>query len=170
MNLQRAEGARGGLLGTCSWNSRTFPADRDRQGPAGASVVENGGVTTRAYAGMAEAISISTDRQLGNRLQTPRHSRGLSLASEGPFDAISRVFSSSSLQSQVSRLFPVTRSVEYFLGDVAGHVGEAEIAAGIAVSQLFVVQPHQRQQRRVQVSNVHPPLDGVQAVVVGAAV
>ena len=55
-----------------------------------------------------------------------------------------------------------SRSLEDFAGHVAGHVGQPEIAAGVAVGQLLVVQAHQGQQGGVEVGRVHPALDGVQ--------
>ena len=55
-------------------------------------------------------------------------------------------------------------------GDLAGDVGQAEIAAGVAIGQLLVIEPHQRQQRGMQIGRVHASFDRVQAVFVGGAV
>ena len=52
----------------------------------------------------------------------------------------------------------------------AVHVGEPEIAAGVAIRQTLVVQAEQVQDRRVQVVEVDLVLDRVVAVVVGRAV
>ena len=40
------------------------------------------------------------------------------------------------------------------------HVGQAEVAAGVAVGEAFVVEAHLVQQRRVKVVNVDSVLDG----------
>ena len=48
--------------------------------------------------------------------------------------------------------------------DAAIDVGEAEVAAGVAVRQLGVVEAHQVQQGRVQVVDVDLVLDGAEAV------
>ena len=45
------------------------------------------------------------------------------------------------------------------LHDVAVHVGEAEIAAGVAEGELLVIEAQQVQDRRVQVMDVHLVLD-----------
>ena len=52
--------------------------------------------------------------------------------------------------------------------DVAVDVGQAEVAAGVAVGQPLVVEAEQVQDRGVQVVDVDLVLDGVVAVVVGA--
>ena len=52
----------------------------------------------------------------------------------------------------------------------AVHVGQAEVAAGVAVGQPLVIEAQQVQDRRVQVVDVDLVLDGVVAVVVGRAV
>ena len=52
----------------------------------------------------------------------------------------------------------------------AGDVGEAEVAAGVAVGQLLVVDAEQGEHRGVHVVDVHRVFRGVVAVVVGAAV
>ena len=53
---------------------------------------------------------------------------------------------------------------------LAGHVGQPEIAAAVAVRQPLVVEAQQVQHGRVQIVDVHAVLDGVVAVVVGGAV
>ncbi len=50
------------------------------------------------------------------------------------------------------------------------HVGQAEIAAGVAVGQPFVVEAQQFQERGVQVVYVDLVLDGLEAEFVGGAV
>src|SRR3954470_14298989 len=50
------------------------------------------------------------------------------------------------------------------------HVGQAEVAAGVAGGQPLVGQPQQVQDRRVQVVDVNLVGGGVPAVVVGGAV
>ena len=49
-------------------------------------------------------------------------------------------------------------------------VGQAEVAAAVAVRQLLVVEAHQVQDRRVQVVDVDAVLDRVEAELVGRAV
>ena len=61
----------------------------------------------------------------------------------------------------VTRTTPSPRSLD---------IGQAEIAAGVAVGQPFVVEAQQVQHRRVQVVDVDLVLGGVVAVVVGGAV
>ena len=53
---------------------------------------------------------------------------------------------------------------------VAVNVGQAVVAAAVAVGQLLVVEAHQVQDRRVQVVDVDLVLDGVPAELVGRAV
>src|SRR5262245_40746981 len=53
---------------------------------------------------------------------------------------------------------------------LAVHVGQAEIAAAVAIRQPLVIQPHQVQDRRVQVMDVHTLLDRLIAEFVGGAV
>ena len=53
---------------------------------------------------------------------------------------------------------------------LAVDVGQAEVAAGVAVGELGVVEAEQVQDRGVQVVDVDLVLDGVVAVVVGLAV
>ena len=54
--------------------------------------------------------------------------------------------------------------------DVAEHVGEPEVSAGVAVGELFVVQAEQVQDGGVQVVHVDLVGDGVVAELVGRAV
>src|SRR5262245_9343906 len=60
-------------------------------------------------------------------------------------------------------------SREQFVDDVAFDIRQSEIAAGIAVSQAFVIESEEMQYRRVQVVNVDFVLGGKIAVVVGAS-
>ena len=53
---------------------------------------------------------------------------------------------------------------------LAVHVGQAEVAAAVAVGQPLVIQAHQVQDRGVQVVDVHAVLDGLHAELVGGAV
>ena len=50
------------------------------------------------------------------------------------------------------------------------HVGQAEVAAGVAVGELLVVEAQQVQDRGVQVVDVDLVLDGLEAELVGRAV
>ena len=50
------------------------------------------------------------------------------------------------------------------------HVGQAEVAAGVAVGELLVVEAQQVQDRGVQVVDVDVVLDGLEAELVGGAV
>ena len=52
----------------------------------------------------------------------------------------------------------------------ARHVGQAEIAARIAVGQLFVVEAEQVEDRGVEVVDGHAAIDGLEAEVIGRAV
>ena len=54
------------------------------------------------------------------------------------------------------------------MNDVAFDIGQAKVAAGIAVGEAFVIEAEQVQNRGVQVVDVHLVLGGVVAVVVGA--
>src|SRR4051812_29889815 len=56
------------------------------------------------------------------------------------------------------------------LDDAAADVGQAEVAAGVAVGQFLVVQAEQIKNRSVEVVNVDLVLDGPEAEVVGRAV
>jgi hypothetical protein len=53
---------------------------------------------------------------------------------------------------------------------VAGDVGEPEIASGVAIRKLLVVDAHQRQHRAMNSVDVHAVLGGVVADIVGRAV
>ena len=52
----------------------------------------------------------------------------------------------------------------------AGHVGQPEVAALVAVGEPLVVDAQQVQHRGVQVVDVHDVVDGVVAELVGRAV
>src|SRR5579859_7458284 len=54
--------------------------------------------------------------------------------------------------------------------DAAFHVGQTEVAAGVAEGQPLVIEAEQMQDGRVQVAHVHRLLDGVMAEFVGGAV
>ncbi len=54
--------------------------------------------------------------------------------------------------------------------DVAMHVGQAEIAAAVAIRQPLVVEAHEVQNGGVQVVDVDAVLDGCDAEFVGGAV
>lgn len=47
------------------------------------------------------------------------------------------------------------------------HIGQTEIAAGVAVDQLFVIETQQMQDRRVQVVNVNSTFNSVPAQLIG---
>ena len=55
-------------------------------------------------------------------------------------------------------------------GHLSADVGQAEVAAAVAVGQTFVVQAHEVQDRGVQVVHVHPIGHGAEAELVGGAV
>ena len=50
----------------------------------------------------------------------------------------------------------------------ARDICQSEIAAGVAIGQLLVVDAHQRQQGRVQIVDVHAAIDGMDAVFVAS--
>ena len=56
------------------------------------------------------------------------------------------------------------------LHDLAMHVGQAEVAAAVAVGEAGMVQAHQVQDGGVQVVDVHAVFDGVEAELVGRAI
>ena len=56
------------------------------------------------------------------------------------------------------------------LDDLAVHVGQPEVAAGVAIDQPRVVDPHQVQDRGVIIVHVHGVGHDVDAVLVGLAV
>ena len=62
------------------------------------------------------------------------------------------------------------RSRQDLLDHLPVHVGQAEVAAGVAVRQLLVVEAQQVQDRRVQIVDVDLVLDGGEAELVGRAV
>src|SRR5690606_30992892 len=59
---------------------------------------------------------------------------------------------------------------EYFPNDATFDVGQAEVAARVAVGQSFVVESEQVQQRRMQVMDMHLVDCGVIAVIIRLAV
>ena len=71
---------------------------------------------------------------------------------------------------QKSRLVEDWISGEDLVVDLAVHVGQAEVAAGVAIGQPRVVDPQQVQDRGVIVVDVHGIGDDVDAVFVGLAV
>lgn len=56
------------------------------------------------------------------------------------------------------------------VGDRAMDIGEAEVASGIAVGELLVIESHEVQDGRVKVVDVHAFVDGGEAEVVAGAV
>ena len=62
------------------------------------------------------------------------------------------------------------QSGDQVLDDLAVHVGQAEVSAGVAVGELFVVEAEEVEDRGVQVVDVHLVLDGLEPEVVGGAV
>src|SRR5258708_4921437 len=65
-----------------------------------------------------------------------------------------------------SRSETAPRSGKDLLGSPPGHIGPPDVAAGIAIRQLLVVQPQQRQQGGMQVGAVHLSLDRLEAILV----
>ena len=65
---------------------------------------------------------------------------------------------------------PRPASGNQFFDHVAVHVGQAEVAAGVAVGELLVVEAEQVQDRGVQVVDVDAVFDGLEAELVGGAV
>src|SRR5262249_10855006 len=61
-------------------------------------------------------------------------------------------------------------SCDYVIHHTATHIGQAEVAAAIALGQLLVVDAQQMEDGRVQVVNVNAILDGVHAELVGRPV
>ena len=61
-------------------------------------------------------------------------------------------------------------SRHHLLDHLAVDVGQAEVAAGVAVGELLVVEAEQVQDRGVQVVDVDLVLDGGEAELVGGAV
>src|SRR5262245_25875509 len=56
------------------------------------------------------------------------------------------------------------------MNHIAVDVGEAEVAAGVAIGQARVVESHQMQDRRVQVVDMDPVFGGAEAKVIGGAI
>ena len=56
------------------------------------------------------------------------------------------------------------------LHHIAVHVGEAEVAAGVAVGEAFVVEAEEVEHRRVEVVDVHDVFDGAEAEFIGGTV
>ena len=54
--------------------------------------------------------------------------------------------------------------------DLSMNVRESEIPAGVAVSQCFMIQPHQMQQSGMQIVHMHGFVDCVHAELVGLTV
>src|SRR5262245_43595440 len=61
-------------------------------------------------------------------------------------------------------------SAEDVVDDVAGHVGQAEVTASVAVGQALVVQTQQGQEGRVQIRHMHAPIDRLETVLVGSPI
>ena len=59
---------------------------------------------------------------------------------------------------------------DHFANDLALHIGQAEVAAGVAERQLFVIEARQMQDRGMQVVHVADVLHSVDAEFVGVAV
>ena len=63
-----------------------------------------------------------------------------------------------------------SRSRHNVVDHITEHIGQAHVAAVVAVGELEVVQTEQMQNGRVDVVDVHGVMDGVHAEVIGAAV
>ena len=61
-------------------------------------------------------------------------------------------------------------SHEYVVDNAAGDIGQTKVATGMAIGQLFVIQPHRVQHSRVQIVNVNLVDRSEIAVVVGRSV
>ena len=59
---------------------------------------------------------------------------------------------------------------EDFVDDVALDVGEAEVAAGVAVGEFFVIETEEMEDGGVEVVDVDAVLGGLESEVVGGAV
>jgi len=59
-------------------------------------------------------------------------------------------------------------SCQDLAGDLTRHVRQPEVTSGVAVSELFVIEAHQAQERGVQVVGVQPALDRLDAKLVVA--
>src|SRR4051812_46812354 len=64
---------------------------------------------------------------------------------------------------------PPTALREDALHHVAFHIGQPEVAAAVAVGELFVIEAEQVQHGRVQIVDVDAVFDALAAVVVGLA-
>ena len=71
-------------------------------------------------------------------------------------------------RSRFARANPVD-SANQLLDDLAVDVGQPEVAAGVAVGELLVVEAQQMEDRGVQVVDVDLVLDGLEAELVGGA-
>ena len=71
------------------------------------------------------------------------------------------------MTEMVARSLPLCNQV---VNDASMNVGQAEVAAGVAVGELLVVEAEQVQDRGVQVVDVDRVLDGLEAELVGRAV
>src|ERR1043166_4560641 len=58
----------------------------------------------------------------------------------------------------------------YFFNDLAMDVGETEIAAGVAISQLLVIESEQMKDGRMKIMNVNRVFDHIHAQLVGRAI
>jgi len=87
---------------------------------------------------------------------------------ERHFDSSCR--SATSVGEDANRGYPIpVGSRDQFFDDLSMHVGEAEVAAGVAIGELGVVEAHELEDRGVQVVDADPVLDGFEAEVVGGA-
>src|SRR5438270_294792 len=73
-------------------------------------------------------------------------------------------------ECRVWRLGERPGSYQNFLHHLPIHIGQPEVAAGMPISQLLVIQPQQVQNRGMQVVIVNPILDREIAVVVGGSI
>ena len=58
-------------------------------------------------------------------------------------------------------------SSNYVVDDVAVDVGQAEVSAGVAVGESFMVQAHEVQDCGVEIMNVDSVFDGSQSELIG---
>jgi hypothetical protein len=63
-----------------------------------------------------------------------------------------------------------SRSGDDVFDDYPVQVGQAEVAAGVTIRELFMVKAHQVEQSGVRVVDVYLVFDGLEAEVVGGAV
>jgi hypothetical protein len=63
-----------------------------------------------------------------------------------------------------------SRSGDDVFDDCPVHVGQAEVAAGVTIRELLVVEAHEIEQGGVQVVDVNLVFDDLEAEVVGGAV